>query len=384
MKKKIYYWSPCLNPVGTVISTINSSISLSKYSNDFEVFVINSCGEWDKYKTIFSKNNVNVIDFKIKFFKFLPKTGFFKSRFSYIVIFVFSFIPLFLLLKKQKPNYFIAHLITSLPIIIFKLFNLNTNLILRISGMPQLNFIRRKFWTICSNKINLITCPSNELTKKLIKEKIFNIDRIFHLPDAVLSMQQFRDQFKNKTQTQSDFFKNKKIFLAVGRLTKQKNFHYLIQEFSKFNEKYKNYNLIILGDGEEYKKLKKIIKIKKLDKAVFLLGRVPNVFQFMKNSNALILSSKWEEMGFVIIEAALSNLYIISSNCPNGPSEFLNFGKNGILFENGKENALFEGMIKFNNLDNKSIKKDLIQIKKNSMKFSSFRHFKILNKILNY
>ena len=44
MKEKIYYWSPCLNPVGTVISTINSSNSINQYSNDLQAYIINSWG----------------------------------------------------------------------------------------------------------------------------------------------------------------------------------------------------------------------------------------------------------------------------------------------------------------------------------------------------
>ena len=103
----------------------------------------------------------------------------------------------------------------------------------------------------------------------------------------------------------------------------------------------------------------------------------------MKDAEAFILSSKWEEMGFVIIEAALTNLYIISSNCPNGPSEFLNYGENGLLFDNNKFNSLYEKFLVFQKLSKKKKKKDLLQIKKNSMKFSMFRHFKLLYEILD-
>ena len=47
MKKKIFYWSPCLNPVGTVKSTLNSAVSAVQYgSNLFDVTLINACGEW--------------------------------------------------------------------------------------------------------------------------------------------------------------------------------------------------------------------------------------------------------------------------------------------------------------------------------------------------
>ena len=47
----------------------------------------------------------------------------------------------------------------------------------------------------------------------------------------------------------------------------------------------------------------------------------------MKKARALILSSLWEEVGFVIVEAAFCNLFVISSDCPNGPKEFLANGR---------------------------------------------------------
>ena len=59
MKKKIFYWSPCLNPVGTVISTINSAISLSKYDKNNDVRLINVCGEWDQYRKTLNKNEMS-------------------------------------------------------------------------------------------------------------------------------------------------------------------------------------------------------------------------------------------------------------------------------------------------------------------------------------
>ena len=58
-----------------------------------------------------------------------------------------------------------------------------------------------------------------------------------------------------------------------------------------------------MGDGEEMKKLKNLIN-KKLNNVIYLLGKVDNVLRYMKDSDAFILSSKWEEMGFVIVEAA--------------------------------------------------------------------------------
>ena len=61
MKKKVFYWSPHLNPVGTVKSTLNSALSLTKYSNHYEVHMINVCGEWNSYEKFFSDNSINLI-----------------------------------------------------------------------------------------------------------------------------------------------------------------------------------------------------------------------------------------------------------------------------------------------------------------------------------
>ena len=168
MKKKIFYWSPCLNPVGTIKSTINSATSLKKFNKDYEVSIINACGEWDAYIETLNKNSINLIDLNYKYFNILPKRGFLGSRFSYLIIFILSFFPLFFLLKRQKPNKIILHLITSLPLTLLGLFKFETEFILRISGYPKLNIIRKFFWKTISNKIRIITCPTLDL-KKILK-----------------------------------------------------------------------------------------------------------------------------------------------------------------------------------------------------------------------
>ena len=73
----------------------------------------------------------------------------------------------------------------------------------------------------------------------------------------------------------------------------------------------------------------------------------------MKNSEIFVLSSLWEEVGFVIVEAAMCNAYIISSDCPNGPREFLNNGNNGLLFKNNLNKSLFKTLNDYCKLDKK-------------------------------
>ena len=70
------------------------------------------------------------------------------------------------------------------------------------------------------------------------------------------------------------------------------------------------------------------------------MGYSENIFQYMKKAEAFILSSLWEDPGFVLIESAMSNLFIISSNCKNGPKEILLNGKGGLLFESNQKGEL--------------------------------------------
>ena len=102
----------------------------------------------------------------------------------------------------------------------------------------------------------------------------------------------------------------------------------------------------------------------------------------MKKSNIFVLSSLWEEVGFVMVEAAMNNLFVIASDCPNGPKEFLNQGKNGILFKNNTRNGLYKSLLEYNRLTKKKIYSDRVKLKKNSKKYTKFRHFVELNKIL--
>ena len=373
--KKIIYWSPYLGHIGTKKSTVNSAKGLAIYGKDkFDVRLINALGEWNDV------NEIKTLNFFKNLYNKLPQGGFIKSRISYLIIFLLSFLPLYRLLRKDKPDYIIAHLITSLPIFLFKIFKFETKLILRISGYPKLNLIRKFFWKLCSKNIYLITCPSIELKNQLRKLNIFEKKKIVVLYDSVINIKEVNNKKKDFL---SGEIKKSNYLLAIGRLTKQKNFDLLINAFYQFNKINNNYKLLIIGEGEEKRKIISRINQLELDHKIILLGFKQNVYKYLKNSKAFILSSLWEEMGFVIIEAASCNTLIISSNCPNGPSEFLNHGKAGYLFNNNSVNDLVQNLIKFDR-EEKNIKYNKILLaKKNVKKFTIFSHYKELKKILD-
>ena len=150
MKNKIhiYYWSPFISKVATVNAVLGSIKTLKAYSNQkYEPHIINAAGEWNKYKKELNENSINII--KLTDSKIIDNsnyTGFFKSRLVYLYLFFILLIPLLKLLKKNPPDFLIIHLITPLPLLINYFFNINTKIILRISGLPKLNIGRKLLW----------------------------------------------------------------------------------------------------------------------------------------------------------------------------------------------------------------------------------------------
>ena len=381
--KTVFYWSPCLSKVGTVKSTLNSALALSKYTKgEYKIKIINTCGEWDEYSEIFKENKIELIEFKFKYFSYLPKYGFIKSRISYLIIILFSFFPLLKILKKDKPEFIIMHLLTSLPLMLNNFFKFDTKFILRISGYPKLNLIRKFIWKISSKNIFKITCPTKDLLVHLKDKNIFEAEKIFYLQDSIINIQDFIKKIQSKNEILLNKVNNyNNYFLAVGRLTKQKNYSFLILEFHKHIKKNKKDILLIIGEGEEKQKLQNLINTYSLRNSIFLLGKRENVYPYMKKARALILSSLWEEVGFVIVEAAFSNLFVISSDCPNGPREFLEEGEAGYLFKSDKENELANKLQYFSNNES-NLGKFKIKAKKNSSRYTLFRHYKNLKQVL--
>ena len=377
-KTHIYYWSPFISNVATVNAVLGSIKTLKTYSNQKYVpHIINAAGEWNKYNKELNDNGINII--KLSNSKIIDNsnyTGFFRSRLIYLYLFFILFIPLLRLLRKSPPDYLVIHLITPLPLLLNYIFNIKTKIILRISGLPKLNFIRKFFWKKTLKKIYHITCPTKSTTSYMQELKIISSEKISTLYDPILST-----KIINKIKSKRTGFEFNNFYLAIGRLTKQKNFKFLVEVFSEFLKTSDN-NLIIIGEGEQRDSLQKLIEKKKLKGKIILIGYKDNVFEYFEKSKCFILSSLWEDPGFVLVESAYMNTPIISSDCNNGPKEILGDGSNGILFKSNDKASLLDALHQFENMDRNIINKKLLDCKKGIKVFTYFNHFKSLEKIL--
>ena len=381
---KIFYWSPFISKVATVSSVIRSAESILKYSkkkNNINVAIIDAIGEWKNYRKIINPK-IEIINLSKKnISESLPKVGFFKSRLSYALIFALTFFKLLNLINKEKPDYIIAHLLTSLPIFLTLIIKNKTKVIIRISGLPKLNLVRYIFWKLFSKKIYRVTCPTILTYEYLKKINIFDQNKLFVLRDPVIQLHEF---LKKKNEKIEDLkIEKNNLIISIGRLTRQKNLILLIRAFKKILIKYPNYHLLLLGEGEQKKLLTEETKKLKIQERISFLGYQKNVYKYLLNSDCFILTSLWEDPGFVILEAALSNTLIISSNCPNGPNEILSNGQNGFLFQNNNLSDLLNKFDEFKNSTEDELNKKKLFAKKQIKIFTQFAHFKSLRNIIN-
>ena len=141
--------------------------------------------------------------------------------------------------------------------------------------------------------------------------------------------------------------------------------------------------MIVLGEGERKKELKEVCNKLNLNDKVMFLGHVNNNYEFIKNSVCVLVTSLWEDPGFVMIEAAALKKPVIVSNCPNGPKEFFTDKQKSFLFKNNSVDSLVKTFNKFkktkkNQLDN-IIKQNYTNSKKYSEKYHGIKLIKLLN-----
>ncbi len=374
-KKNVYYWSPFLTQIATIKAVINSAYSLNKFDTKFDATILNIFGEFNQNLSEIKDKKINILNFyNLNILRYLPKHGKISSRFSFIIFFLLGFFPLLRILKKKNPEYIIIHLITSLPLILLIMFKFKTKFVLRISGLPRLNFFRKFLWKIALKKIYMITSPTKETHEYLKSLKLCEEKKLKVLFDPVINVKEIRESSKEELKQQGDFY------IAIGRLTKQKNFLFLCDSFREVIKKKPNIKLYILGEGEDRHALYKFIKKHQLKENIYLLGYKKNIFPYFKNAKGFILSSLWEDPGFVLIEAAYCKVPVFSSNAKPGPFSLIINNLNGTLFENNNKNSFVNNFENF--LKNSENKKIILENLKLSRNFTIFGHYKNLSNLI--
>ena len=135
-----------------------------------------------------------------------------------------------------------------------------------------------------------------------------------------------------------------KVILAVGRLTEAKNFGFLIRSFKALHDQHPETRLLILGEGELRAEFEALVADLSLKDVVDLSGFDSNPYAYFKYASLFVLSSNWEGLPGVLIQALASKVKVVSTNCPSGPMEILENSKFGLLVECNDQAGLTQAM----------------------------------------
>ncbi|HLR78834.1 MAG TPA: glycosyltransferase family 4 protein [Burkholderiaceae bacterium] len=119
--------------------------------------------------------------------------------------------------------------------------------------------------------------------------------------------------------------------LAVGRLHPVKGFDRLIAAFSMIADRFPDWDLVILGEGDSRQDLERQVRDLHLDERVSLPGRVGNISRWYETSDLYVLSSRMEGLSNTLLEAMASGLAAVAVDCDTGPREIIRDGIDGVL-----------------------------------------------------
>ena len=318
-----------------------------------------------------SKNIKNRLNKKIKFVSF---NSLICNKLSRRLKFILG---IFLLIKeilKNKNSLVVSFQANIYCGILSKLFGFN--LIIRSNSSPEgwsKNFFKKFLYKIGLSAARKVIVNSNDF-KKIIK-KNFNVNAL-----TIYNPLNKKEILKlSKKKIKFNFFrKNHLNVINIGRIEEQKDHLTLLRAIKLVKDKIK-VKLLIIGNGKKLYELYKYIDENKLKDNVKILNDINNPFPYLLRSDLFILSSIFEGLPNVLLEAITLNKFIISTNCSTGPSEILLHGKGGILVPIKNYKMMAEKTIHFYE-NKKELKKKLIFAKKNLVRFDLKRN---LNSYLN-
>lgn len=151
--------------------------------------------------------------------------------------------------------------------------------------------------------------------------------------------------------------KQENCILAIGRLSKEKGFSYLINAWVIINQKHPQWKLNIYGEGELKETLIQQITLNNLQDSISILPPDKNIESIFAKSPIFVLSSIQEGFVLSLLEAMASGCACVSTNCKHGPSDMITNGENGFLVNVGDVPALADRIAQL--IENESLRQYL-------------------------
>ena len=334
--KKLILFMPFIGGGGVEKNLFLISNFLSKKINKLRICTISR-----KYEKKFNS--------KIKFI--YPKKNY-SENLNIRVKYLICLYELYKYLKSNRNSVVISFQANIYCIIICKL--LNIKVLVRSNSSPlgwYHNNLKKFIYQRIIKLADKVIVNSLDFKKQMETNFNIKVENIFN----PLNVNEIKK--KSKEKINYNFFNKGLKIINIGRLTDQKDQITLLKSINLLKDKIK-IKLLIIGSGIEQNNLKKYIKNNNLGNCVKIKKFLNNPYPYILKSDLFVLSSKYEGLPNVLLEAAALKKFIISTNCPTGPKEILLNGKGGHLFNVGDYKKLSKLILLF--LKNKSQLKNKI------------------------
>jgi len=259
-------------------------------------------------------------------------------------------------LKTRKPLAMLSDKdrVNRLAVIANAISGTNTRLVLR-SGttlsvdLESRGWLQKKtqIWsvkTLYSSAFNIVT-PSQGSANDLINLGKLDSKKVNVIPSPVISPDLFKLSSQSITHKWLGENKQYPVILGIGELSYRKDFHTLIRAFALIQKTHPS-RLIILGKGKQKDHLRELCQELCIQELVDFAGFQDNPYPWFRECDIFALTSRWEGMPVVLIEALALGKSSIATDCPSGPSEILQGGTLGPLIPIEDYRQFANGIIK--------------------------------------
>tara|TARA_E500000331_G_scaffold344497_1_gene380837 strand:- start:716 stop:1819 length:1104 start_codon:yes stop_codon:yes gene_type:complete len=338
-KKKIIFFMPFIGGGGVEKNLILISNYVSKKLDNIYI-----CTSSKKYKKKFNS--------KIKFLT--PKKNL-SNNISIKLHYLYCLFLLFFFILKNKNSIVFCFQANVYCVLLCKF--LNIKVIVRSNSSPSgwyHNFIKQFIYKSIIKRADKVLTNSEIFRKQM--DKNFNIKSIC-IYNPLNKKEILR---KSKEKINFNFFNSKRVLkiINIGRFTDQKDQITILKSAEILKKMNLKFQILLVGRGIEKDSLDNFIIEKNLKNNVKIINFQENPYKFINKSDLFVLSSKYEGLPNVLLEAAVLKKFIISSDCPTGPKEILLNGKGGFLFKIGNYKDLAKKIIEYKK-NKKKLKKKI-------------------------
>ena len=210
--------------------------------------------------------------------------------------------------------------------------------------------LREKLIGLTDRMTDAVTVQSRVVAEALCRRGVTSASRIRVIPNSVNLETFASDGSREDARRELGIAENQFLWLAAGRLAAAKDYPTMLGAFAVLTDRCPQAMLAIAGDGPLRGEIKSLVQQMGLAERVRLLGLRSDVPRLLQASDALVLSSAWEGMPVVVLEAMASRRPVVATSVASIP-EMLEDGISGLLVPPGDSEALADAMVKLMDAD---------------------------------